>query len=51
MDSKQQNYQSRLKANIPFATGNKAELMATRNKLLAARYYYHFHLKLLMNYQ
>jgi hypothetical protein len=41
----QQNYQSKLKANIPFATGNKVELLTTRDQLLVARYYYYFHLK------
>lgn len=42
---KQANHQQRLKAQIPFATGNKTELLTTRDALLVARYYFYFHLK------
>ena len=46
MDKKQkQNFKSRMKAKIPFGTGAKAELLEYRNKLIAARYYYYFHIK------
>lgn len=44
-NKKQRNYQQHIKASVPFATGNKSELLQTRNRLLVSRYYYYFHLR------
>lgn len=42
---KQRTFAGFITSKIPFGTGNRNELLAQRDRVLTARYYYHFHLR------